>query len=364
MKILQVLPELNIGGVERATLDLAKAIVARGHEAFVVSAGGVLVPELDESGAIHIKLAVGQKNLGIIFTLKKMFNIIKTIQPDIIHVRSRLPAWVVYVAMCGLSKKQRPVVVSTFHGLYSTPWYSQIMSFSDHIISISDTVTEYIQVTYGVALEKITRIYCGCDTEIFYEKPICKQWLENWYQIFPQTRDKIILTLPARITKLKGIDSMIELISRLDNRYHALIVGPVHEKKRRYWEAVQALVFEKKIQSRITFCGARQDIDQIYLLSDVVYNLSNQPESFGRTVCEACNMGTKVIAWARGGPKEILEVLFPVGLVEPGDMAALVNKTYMLTERTHMQKPIVGQFTSTQLIAKTMRLYQQLLSSE
>ena len=361
MKVLQVLPELNTGGVERGTLEMGRALVESGHQSYVVSSGGVLTEQLEIEGSRHFQIPVSRKHLRTLWSIKSMRKLIKEIAPDIVHVRSRVPAWIVFLALQTLPQSQQPKVVSTFHGMYSKPWYSRVMTYSDHIISVSDTVTDHIISTYAVHPEKITRIYRGCDTDVFCKKALDSCWLDDWYARHPQTRGKLLLTLPARVTKWKGVDAMIELISRLDNRFHALIVGPINAKKQRYWQALQALVFSKNIHDNITFCGARSDIDSVYRLSNLVYNLSSKPEPFGRTVCEAANVGTKVIAWGSGGPQESLSAIFPEGLVEPGNMQQLVEKTLALVDRDDL-KPKSNVFTSQSMTRQTIHLYMDLLN--
>ena len=138
MKVLQILPQLNIGGVERGTLDLSKALIEQGHESFVISGGGILVDELIRSGAKHYEIPVHIKSLRTLSLAKNLSKTISFIDPDIVHVRSRMPAWVSFRAFKMLQKK--PLLISTFHGLYSFPIYSKVMSFVDHSIAISKTV--------------------------------------------------------------------------------------------------------------------------------------------------------------------------------------------------------------------------------
>lgn len=360
MKVLQVLPDLNTGGVERGAVELGKELVKQGFSSTVISNGGVLVEALEQSGSVHIQIPVGRKHISTLLWINQLKKNIKKLAPDIIHVRSRMPAWMVHAALLGMPKSKRPVVVSTFHGMYSKPWYSQVMTFSDHIISISQTVTQHILDTYQVNPKKISLIYRGCDQQIFSRQDPDPKWVDKWYSQYPETRDKILLVLPARITKWKGIDTMIELISRLDERFHAVIVGPVHSKKQRYWEALQALVDAKNVTDRVTFTGARTDMAEIYRLAAVVYNLSSKPEPFGRVVCEACNVGTKVVAWASGGPKETLGVMFKQGLVEPGNIDELIDKTLLLAD-DDTQSPTENPFTTEKTTRETLQLYQRLL---
>lgn len=363
MKVIQVLPDLNTGGVERGTVELSKALIEAGCSAYVISNGGVLVNELTQAGAIHIQVPVGKKHISSLLQVRKIRKIIMEIGPEIVHVRSRMPAWLVFLAMRFIPKSKRPIVVSTFHGMYSKPLYSQVMTFSDHIISVSETVREYIMENYQINRDKISMIHRGCDPSIFNKRELPESWKQAWYKTYPETQNKIILTLPARITKWKGIDTMIELISQLDTRFHALIVGPVNQKKQAYYDALQALIQGKGLQDRVTFCGTRSDIDEIYRLSSIVYNLSNQPEPFGRTVCEACNVGTKVIAWASGGPKESLAEMFPQGLVEPGNMQQLREKTMELAFEKGLE-PKSDVFTTQKMTNKTIELYHALAFSK
>ena len=237
------------------------------------------------------------------------------------------------------------------------------MTFSDHIIAISEIVKTHIQTQFSIPESKISLIHRGCDAKLFCQKPLDPTWRKAWDTQYPQTVGKKILTLPARITKWKGIDKLIELVSQLDESYHGLIVGPVHAHKRDYYRAIMKLIADKGLENRITFCGARQDIDQIYRLSDIVYNLSTHPEPFGRTVCEACNVGTKVIAWGIGGPMESLSKIFPEGLVEPGNMDALVKRTIELVGR-HDLAPIGDLFTSHMTTQKTMACYHRLCHAQ
>ena len=363
MKIIQCLPELNTGGVERGVVELSHALVCAGHQSYVVSNGGIMVQQLEAEGGVHLQMPIGLKRLSTLACVQRLKRIIIDIKPDIIHVRSRVPAWVLFLACRLIPKNQRPLIVSTVHGLYSKPWYSQVMTFSDHIIAISEIVKTHIQTQFSIPESKISLIHRGCDAKLFCQKPLDPTWRKAWDSQYPQTVGKKILTLPARITKWKGIDKLIELVSQLDESYHGLIVGPVHAHKRDYYRAIMKLITDKGLENRITFCGARQDIDQIYRLSDIVYNLSTHPEPFGRTVCEACNVGTKVIAWGIGGPMESLSKIFPEGLVEPGNMDALVKRTIELVGR-HDLAPIGDLFTSHMTTQKTMACYHRLCHAQ
>ena len=173
------------------------------------------------------------------------------------------------------------------------------------MIAISNTVKDYIINTYNVPKNKITTIPRGCEEDVFNQDIVPDSWLDNWYEEYPYTKDKIILTLPTRISAWKGIDSFIELIAMLDgDQFHGLVVGPTSKSKQRYLSNLIDKISALGLSNRITFTGSRNDIVNIYKLSDIVFNLSIKPEPFGRTTIEAISCGSKVIGWNHGGTKE------------------------------------------------------------
>ena len=359
LKVVQLLPELNIGGVERGTKDFSEALVQRGHKSIVISNGGLFEQDIINAGGIHLKLPIHKKNPISFLQATELVRIYKEYEPDIVHVRSRMPAWINYYAFKKLDKK--PILVSTFHGLYSTPIYSKVMAKVDHTIAISKTVRDYIKNTYSVEDKNITIIPRGCDPLLFNKIKPNINWLNEWYEEFPQTKNKIILTLPTRISQWKGVDSFIDLIASINNdAFHALVVGPTSKKKEKYLNDLQAKIKDKGLDSLITFTGSRNDISNIYKISDIVYNLSIKPEPFGRTTIEAIASGSKVMGWNHGGTKEILEELYPDGLVELNDIAQLKQQTLIISKENYA-KPKENTFLSSKLIDSTIQLYQDLL---
>ena len=362
LKVIQILPELNIGGVERGTKDFSKALVEKGHQSIVISNGGIFEKDIINDGGKHIKVPVHKKSPFSFFLSKKLRTIYEDEKPDILHIRSRMPAWINYFAYKKLTKK--PLLISTFHGLYSMPIYSQIMSKVDHVIAISETVKNYIVNTYNISDNKVTVIPRGCDIEYFNKEQVSKDWIDYWFNKYPQTKGKIILTLPTRISKWKGIDSFIELVSKLNSKnFHGLIVGPLSTSKQKYFNSLKQKIINLGLEENITFTGSRNDIANIYKISDVVFNLSIKPEPFGRTTIEAISCGSKVIGWNHGGTKEILEELFPEGLVYLNDIESLKQKVIKISNKEH-PLPKENSFTSNRMIEETINLYHQLLSKE
>ena len=359
LTIVQLLPELNTGGVERGATDLSNELSKRGYRSYVISNGGKFEEEIVSNGGHHFKLPIHKKSLSTLFLAKKLYNLYKEIKPDIVHVRSRVPALVNLIAY-NYFKEKKPILISTFHGLYSKPFYSQVMSKVDHTIAISNTVKEYIKDNYKLSDDHISFIPRGCDLNKFNKESLDKDWIDNFFLNFSNVRNKKILTLPGRITRWKGAESFIDLIENLDNSYHGLIVGPVAKNKKKYLSMLKKLIHEKNLDNKITFTGGVSDIENIYKISDIVFNLSFKPEPFGRTTIEAISCGTKVVGWDHGGTKEILENLFPSGLVELSNINILKEVTIKVANNEIFPKGNI--YTSDLMIDKTISLYESLSS--
>jgi len=361
MRIIQLLPELKVGGVERGTVDLSDHLVKLGHDSAVISAGGQLVDLLNEHGAKHYELPIAKKNIRALVQISNLKKIYSKYQPDIVHVRSRFPAWINYFALKNFRGK-RPIVISTFHGLYSKPFYSKSMSYADEIIAISETVQDYINENYKVDKSNVHLIYRGCDLKEFNSLALSEGWTKTWFDEFPQTKNKIILNLPGRITGWKGIESFIDLFLHIDtSRFHGIIPGPVAANKRGYFNLLSRLIKQKNLSDHLSFCGARSDIAEVYKISDIVMNLSSKPEPFGRTIIEAAACGTHVMGWDRGGVKESINSINPVGLVEYGNVEMLAKQIdKVLIASPPESIPI--QFTKESLVSETIKVYELALS--
>lgn len=358
MRVLQLLPELNQGGVERGTVDMVEGLRASGHDAHVISAGGAMVTQIESLGGVHHTLPVHRKHIKSLLVVPKLIQLVNSIKPDIIHVRSRVPAWLNHLAKSKYTSK--PVILSTFHGLYSVSGYSKVMTKADRIIAISNTVKGHVIENYRIHPAKISLIPRGCDTNQFKIGGLSSVWQKQWFESFPQTKGKKILSVVSRLSEKKGIDYFIKLISKLDDNHHGLIVGSLEHCKPKYLASLKALVNELGVSDRITFCGLRRDVREIYAFSDVTYALKIEPEAFGRTVIEAIQMQTPVVGWNIGGVAESLNVLFPEGLIPLKDEQALLEKTKSLLA----QKNIVlkeNTFTKDKMVAETLAVYEAML---
>ena len=365
MKVMQLLPELNSGGVERGTLEIARALVAAGHQSVVVSNGGRMVAQLQSEGSKHISLAIHKKSFASLWQIRPLRQIIQREQPDIVHVRSRVPAWLTYFALRKIPEVQRPKVVSTVHGFYSVNRYSAIMTVADVVIAVSDSVVAYIRQHYPQCPQsRIVRIFRGIDAAEFPNsyQPSAK-WINQTFHDFPQLEHKFLLCLPGRITRLKGHEYLIQLMQQLLPQHpnlHAVVVGGADSKKQAYLDELQQKIRDADLTEHLTFVGHRADMREWLALSDVVLSLSTQAETFGRTVLEALSVSTPVVGWNRGGVAEILKVIFPQGLVEVDDVAGLQQAVQQLIEHP-VQLPPVTDFQLSEMCRQTLAVYEKLL---
>ncbi len=363
MKVLQILPELNGGGVERGTLEVGKYLVGQGHESLVVSNGGRLVPQLEAEGSRHIGLPVHRKRVGSLRQVKVLRCLLEKERPDVLHLRSRLPAWLAWLAWRKMDPATRPRLVTTVHGFYSVNAYSRIMTRGERVICVSGSVKDHVLQNYPkVPEDKLTVIHRGVDPEEFpYGYKPTPDWAAKWLREFPQLEGKYLITLPGRITQLKGQHDFIRLFESLDPEvFHGLIVGGTHPDRKEYADSLKQQIQDRRLSRAITFTGHRSDLREIFAVSDVVLSLTTQPESFGRTTLEALALGRPVLGYQHGGVGEILDALFPEGKLAVGDTAAL-SRT-LQTWSTDPPKPRAQNlFTLAGMCEQTLEAYRRLM---
>ncbi len=330
LTVVQLLPALHSGGVERSTLEIAAALVAAGHRSFVISAGGRLLEPLLATGSEHVQLPVGRKSLlAAPGTMRRLRDELARIGPDIVHARSRLPAWLAWFALRGLPAP-KPRFVTTVHGLNSPGRYSGIMRRGERVICVSDTVREHVLEhwpdTDPARLRVIPR---GIDPTQF---PRGHQAPESWRAAFasghPALQGGRLLLMPGRGTRLKGHAEAIELLASLRHAgddARLWLLGTREPGREAYVAQLQTLARERGVLAQLVISPPRHDVVHAYAAADLVLQLSNKPEAFGRTVIEALSVGRPVLGWDHGGVGELLRGFYPQGAVRPGDRAALTD---------------------------------------
>lgn len=369
LTVVQMLPALESGGVERGTLEIAEALVDRGHRSIVISAGGRLVKALQRAGSEHIAWPVGKKSPATLWLIHRLRRFFWIQGVDVVHARSRVPAWLAWLTWKTLPEAVRPPFVTTVHGAHSVNAYSGIMTRGEVVIAVSDTIREYILANYPRTPESAIRvIHRGRDPREFpHGHQPTANWLAEWNEQYPQLRGKLLVTLPGRIARLKGHHDFITLIERLRDRgfdVHGLIVGGAEAGKEAYLNELRSLVDQRGLQPHITFTGHRGDLKDIYAISRVVCSLTTQPESFGRTTLEALSIGTPVVGYSHGGVGEILSRVYPNGSVQPFNIPTLVDRVAALLAQP---KSVISAFADFQLRdmqRQTIELYEELAETQ
>jgi glycosyltransferase involved in cell wall biosynthesis len=364
LTVIQILPALDAGGVEKGTLEIARALVSAGHRSIVISAGGRMVERLVREGSEHLAWDVGAKRLSTLRWIPRLHRLFAHERPDIVHARSRLPAWVAWWALKGFAPEFRPHFLTTVHGPYTPGRYSRVMTYGERVIAISAMMREYVVQHYPrVPVENIRVIPRGVDASEYPHGYVPDAaWLQDFRHLYPSLAGSYVITLPARLTRWKGQDHFLDIIAGLKSRgipVHGLIVGEAHPKKRAYEAHLRARARRLGLNGSVSFTGHRTDVREIMAISDVVVSPSLEPEAFGRVTLEALSLGRPVAAYAHGGVAEQLDAIFPAGKVAVGDKDAMEE----LLALWYQQRPVVpaeNPFTLARMQEETLGVYHEL----
>lgn len=369
MTVVQLLPALESGGVERGTLEVGRELVRHGHRSIVVSAPGRMLADLTAAGIEHVSWPIGVKSPMTLRWLLPLRRLLREQRVDILHARSRVPAWLGYLTWRSMAPAERPRFLTTVHSIYSVSAYSAIMTRGERVIAISKTVEDYIKRNYAMSDHSRMRvIYRGIDEQEFApgHRPSVA-WRASFHNTFPEVPDdRPILTLPGRLVRRKGHLDFIAMLAALRHQgvtFHAMVVGGQDPRRSHYAEQVKQAVREHNLEDCMTFTGDRSDMADIYGFSTIVYCPSAEPvEAFGRTVVEALNTGTPVIGYNHGGVGETLTALLPEGRVAPGDIDGLLERT-MAFLRTPPQPRPNTMFTRQAMLDATLALYEEVVGT-
>jgi glycosyltransferase involved in cell wall biosynthesis len=368
MHVVQALVSLGIGGSEMVAVETTEYLCAAGHRVTVVAADGPLADRVHAAGAELLNWPIGKKRLKTLRYIKQLRAWLLENPADIVHVHSRLPAWICYLALRKIPKDKRPVLITSMHGQYSVSSYSAVMAKGDHVVAVSNHILKYTLKNYlPSGFLHLHTIYGGTSREDFpYGYQASETWLQATFSEFPELKNKRILLLPGRLSRYKGHATFIELLAVLQAEFsdiHAVILGRAKPGSR-YINELEGLAESHGVTAKLTFCGARTDMRDWMSVSSLVFNLcSDPPEAFGRTVPEALSLGVPVIAWDHGGVHEILAEMFPDGAVDPDNLPALLQKTRDFLVRA----PLVENsdaFSLQNSMQQTMSLYNAALEKE
>ena len=365
LTVVQLLPALESGGVERSTLEIAEALVRAGHRAIVVSAGGRLLPRLQATGAEHVELDIGRKSPFALRHVRTLRALLVRERADIVHARSRLPAWLGWWALRGLPEAARPRFVTTVHGLNSPSRYSAIMARGERVICVSATVRDYVLRHYPrTDPGRLRVIPRGIDIAEFPRAPMPDRAARARIAASHPALggDGPLLLLPGRGTRLKGHADALALLGNLREEgvdARLWMPGARERGRERYVADLEAEAALGGFADALAITPPISAIAEAYAASDLVLQLSRKPESFGRTVLEALSVGRPVVGWDHGGVGELLRALQPAGAVAPFDAEALHRAARAAIDGTP-SLPATIPFTLQAMQDATLSVYDEL----
>ena len=323
--ILQVLPSLVTGGVERGTIEITEAITRAGGRALVASEGGRLVAAIEAAGGHHVRLPLATKNPSAIWSnAARLESLIRSEGVSIVHARSRAPAWSAWLAC----RRTRTHFVTTYHGAYSENLplkrqYNGVMAWGEIVIAASRFIADLIRRRHGVPQGRIRVIPRGVDPAVFDPGAVAPGRLSRLATDWKLPAGKRVVMLPGRLTAWKGHAVLLDALARLQRQDFCVVLVGSDQGRTHYMDQLFQQAKRLGVVDRVRLGGDCDDMPAALLLADLVVHASTQAEAFGRVVIEAQAMGRAVIASDLGGPVETVEQGVTGWRVPPGDPAAL-----------------------------------------
>lgn len=370
--VLQVLPALGGGGVERGTVEIAAAIARAGGRPLVASAGGMLSAAVERAGARNYLMPLDSKNPRRIWAnAASLAQLIVAERVDIVHARSRAPAWSAAIA----ARRTGVKFVTTYHGAYNeNVWfkrrYNAVMASGDRVIAISRFIAKLIEERHQTDPAKIRIIHRGVDPAIFDPETVTPPRLMRLSRAWRLEDGQPVVLLPGRITRWKGQAVLIEALSRMANHNVCAVLVGDDQGRSKYVAELSALAEALGVANRVRIVGHCDDMPAALRLADVVVNCSTDPEAFGRVVIEAQSMAAPVIATDHGGAVETIEHDVTGWRVTPGDageLAAGLDYVLGLSDATRAEigqaarASVAANYTVARMQAATLDVYRELL---
>ncbi len=370
--VLQVLPALGGGGVERGTVEMAAAITQAGGTALVASAGGRMAPLVERAGGRNILLPLDRRAPHAIWrNAGRLAEVIGREGVDIVHARSRAPAWSAWLA----TRRTGAHFVTTYHGAYNEdlPFkrrYNAVMAQGEIVIAISDFIAGLIATRHGTDPARIRVIPRGVDTAIFNPDAVTPERVIRLARAWRLPDGQPTVVLPGRLTRWKGQTVLIEALARMDRQDAVAVFVGSDQGRHRYAAELSALAHRLGVAERVRIVGDCEDMPAAMMLSDVVVNASTDPEAFGRVVIEAQAMARPVIASDHGGAAETVEPDVTGWRVPPGDAGVLAQALDHALALTDAQRETLGaqaraavlsRYTVQAMQAATLAVYAELL---
>ncbi len=371
--IVQILPALNHGGVERGTIEMSEAILANGGRSVVISAGGVLEDRLIGCGAEHFRLSVHSKNpLKWLIIRKQVKAVLRGVDADLVHIRSRAPAWIAYPAARSLGI----YTVTTIHGRFkktSLPKriYNSIMTKADRVIAISSYIEGLVLAQFPAIAGKVTVIHRGVDIDAFDRKTITPQRLAEMSKKLMNPHGLPVVMLPARPTAWKGMEVLIAAMGLINDLPFLLVLVGAADGAQEMQDSLTLALKKAGLAEKSRVLNAVDDMPAALFLADVVAMPSTSPEPFGRVAVEASAMGCPVVAFGHGGALESIIHEKTGWLAEPicaESLGAMVQLALTLSPNARKQLAvdarafITENFSADKMCQATIAVYDDLLS--
>ena len=369
--VLQVLPSLVTGGVERGTVEIARAIADAGGIALVASAGGRMVAAVQRAGGRHVTLPLDSKNpLAIWRNAALLADVIRAERVAIVHARSRAPAWSAWLAC----RRAGAHLVTTYHGTYreNLPFkrqYNAVMAKGERVIAASRFIAGLIVARHGTDPARIRVIPRGADPAVFDPDAVSGERIARLERAWRLPEGAKVVLLPGRLTRWKGQTVLIEALARLVRPDVCCLLVGSDQGRRHYAAQLIRQADTLGVADRLRLAGECDDMPGALMLADVVVHASTEPEAFGRVVIEAQAMGRPVIASDLGGPVETVEHGMTGWRVPPGDAGALAAAIEQVLELPAAVRADLGiraragvqsGYTVAAMQAATLAVYDEL----
>ncbi len=370
--VLQVLPSLVGGGVERGAIDVGIALARAGWGSFIASAGGPMARELTRAGGTHIELPLDTKNpLKMRANIERLEALIREHNVDIIHARSRAPAWSAEAA----ARRTGIHFVTTFHGTYGHGFglkrlYNAVMTRGERVIAISEFIARHLTEVYGADPSRIRVIHRGVDVARFNPDNVTQQRVIDLATRWQLPDDRKIILFPARFSDWKGHELAIEGVARLGRHDVLCVMVGADTGSEDYLARLSELARRRNVADLIRFVDYCRDMPAAYMLSDVVLSAATKPEAFGRVLAEALAMGRPVAGPAHGGALEIVDDKVTGWLYRPNNsesMAAALHAALSLDAPARLRlggeamRAMRERFTVERMCADTLAVYAEVL---
>jgi glycosyltransferase involved in cell wall biosynthesis len=372
--VLQVVPALVTGGAERSAVDVAVALAQAGGKSLVASEGGPMERELARAGVLHVTLPLASKSPLVLYRNRaRLESVIRQHGVDIVHARSRAPAWSAYYA----ARHTGARFMTTFHGTYNFKnalkrRYNAIMVKGERVIANSQFIAEHIRANYEIDESRLRIVQRGVDLARFDPERVSAERVVHLANRWRVADGVPLVLLPGRLTRWKGQRLLIDAVARLsDLQFHCILAGS-DQGRSAYRNELETTIRQKGLENRIYLPGECEDMPAAYMLADVVVSASTDPEAFGRVIGEAHAMGCPVVAADHGGVREQVLVDQTAFLFTPGDaeaLAAALRRALSLDSpaREHVARQAGAHaragFSKQRMCEQTLAIYRELATS-